>query len=675
LHEAAKRGSFSQIQQLAGKELLDGVDRDGNTPLHLAIKAAKPRSVAALLHSGAALHVRDLSGHSPLVLALIQLRKGEEERCIDILRLLIAAGADVNQRSGDGEPPIHIAIREEMKKATLLLFEAGANLEATDARGRSALHIAAQWSPGSVPLLLDGGAKAAKTDRYGATPLEFAVQRGDFKSALMLTRVSKEALGRALELAILEKEEQLAFELMFLGGERSDGKEMPATTLHLAAQHTGSHHVGGHLAKGALVDEKDRFGATALCYAAMRGRVENAQMLLDAGGDVDHQNDMGDTPLHLAASEGKIEMVELLTKAGASLETKNSESLTPLALAISQRRAESALKLIELGASVNWRDRGVGSLLHIAAMHRLPSVFLALVEKGAPLRVAGGSGMTSHFLLTAFPHEGNGDLLQAMKRQDPASFAEARARLLQKELAHSLDYRGTLETRKTTSDKASKASLAGGRLPLWAPRIADRLERFGRQESLEAPSRFAEALRFLNKSRSGRELYQQWREKRLVLIQGGRPGHLVLFMLFENHLAICNRGSDSRAAAELYTFHPRKLQISHIEMMKKQPSRPAYRRVAFALLPGALRLRHSDRLPHCTLSRQRSGTCSMLSAQAALWSYLALTRCPPSTYGKYMLFERNELYQELKDRPGPFLHNTPLLKAAEQACKISSSSR
>ncbi len=72
------------------------------------------------------------------------------------------------------------------------------------------------------------------------------------------------------------------------------------------------------LAKGADVNDRTRYGATALWFAAYKNRTEVVKLLLEHKANVDSADGIwGMSPLTLAAGEDKGEMVRLLLKAGA----------------------------------------------------------------------------------------------------------------------------------------------------------------------------------------------------------------------------------------------------------------------------------------------------------------------------------------------------------------------
>jgi len=131
-----------------------------------------------------------------------------------------------------------------------------------------------------------------------------------------------------------------------------------ACAIHCAAE-TGRHEaVKLLISRGAPIDEKTRYCATALMLAAFGGHHRAVAVLLDAGASVDayllDMNDgRGPTALDLAccaAADGGAECVRLLLAAGASVHTATEDGCAPLHYAVRNSRPVICAALVAAGA-------------------------------------------------------------------------------------------------------------------------------------------------------------------------------------------------------------------------------------------------------------------------------------------------------------------------------------
>lgn len=126
-------------------------------------------------------------------------------------------------------------------------------------------------------------------------------------------------------------------------------------------------------------------GTTALHWAADRGDLEIARMLIDAGANVKAESRIGAiTPLFLACKNGNPSMIDLLLKAGADAKSANALGTTPLMLAAASGSAEAVEILLNGGSDVNVRERtnGQTALMFAAALNRGAAIKV-LLQHGA----------------------------------------------------------------------------------------------------------------------------------------------------------------------------------------------------------------------------------------------------------------------------------------------------
>lgn len=85
----------------------------------------------------------DIHGYTPLMTFAAQLPEDDDYKVGGrILHKLVEAGADINARNRSGETALHVAVRCGRKLAVRQLVEDGASVHARDAAGRSVLDVA-----------------------------------------------------------------------------------------------------------------------------------------------------------------------------------------------------------------------------------------------------------------------------------------------------------------------------------------------------------------------------------------------------------------------------------------------------------------------------------------------------------------------------------------------------
>lgn len=170
LHIAADSGNVDAIKNIL--EICNGNvnarDDHKSTPLHFAANNGNTDAISILLKAGADVNAQDADGDTPLYWAL-------EKDDLKTVKYLITAGAKINIKNILKREAIHFAQTVEIER---LLIASGADINATDAYQYTPLQNAASSADiERIKLLINAGADVNKTNEYGESPLSFIVKK------------------------------------------------------------------------------------------------------------------------------------------------------------------------------------------------------------------------------------------------------------------------------------------------------------------------------------------------------------------------------------------------------------------------------------------------------------------------------------------------------------------
>jgi hypothetical protein len=104
------------------------------------------------------------------------IRLLHETTNVEITKLLISRGANVNATDYLNRTPLHYATKEKATKVAEVLISNGADIDAKTTKGWTPLFDASRWESFEImDMLLKAGADVTKIDSNGNTPLHIAV--------------------------------------------------------------------------------------------------------------------------------------------------------------------------------------------------------------------------------------------------------------------------------------------------------------------------------------------------------------------------------------------------------------------------------------------------------------------------------------------------------------------
>jgi ankyrin repeat protein len=149
IFEAAATGRVGRVRELLDRspELVKAYSPDGWTALHLNF--GNLEVVKLTLERGA-----DINAVSRNKLSATPLQGAAAMQNIELARLLIARGANVNCRGQEGVRPLHEAAGNGQLELAKLLLEHGANVNARDDHDKTALTIALEYKQSEMARFL-----------------------------------------------------------------------------------------------------------------------------------------------------------------------------------------------------------------------------------------------------------------------------------------------------------------------------------------------------------------------------------------------------------------------------------------------------------------------------------------------------------------------------------------
>jgi ankyrin repeat protein len=373
LYLACVNGSAPMIGRLlqAGADP-NSVWTEGETPLMTVARAGNVDAAKVLLAHGAQVNAREpVHGQTPLMWAA-----GESHP--DMMRELIAHGADVNARSAvqhwerqvtaeprekwlppGGFTALHFVARQGCLECARVLAESGADINAVDPDGNSAVVLAIiNGHYDLAGYLIDKGSDPNLADVTGRTALYAAV---DFNTMPNDNRPAPKVIDEELTaLDLIQKlldhganvNAQLKKQAPYRAKlDRGDDTMLTTGTTPLlrAAKAGDIPAMKLLLAKGADAKLVTRNGINPLMAAAGLGTkeedttgrhkteaqaIEAIQLCLDQALDINAKDNRGQTALHGAALKGYDQVVEFLVEHGAKLDLKDNRGFTAIDAAL-----------------------------------------------------------------------------------------------------------------------------------------------------------------------------------------------------------------------------------------------------------------------------------------------------------------------------------------------------
>jgi ankyrin repeat protein len=389
LHGAAASGNKAMVELLLNRGAdVNATDGTGGTALHIVTDNGFRSVAEALLAHHADMNARNSASNGEVT----PLHRAASLGRIELLKLLIAGGSDVNIKSKNGSTPLSDAVGAGQLDSVRALLAAKADPDIADDKGITPLSEAAGRNViEGVKILLD--AKADPNSGNLDPPLFWAIKQGNTNMAELLLRAGADPnrLGR------LDRQ---------LSGYAS-GEISTEHSLIFACGKNQAAMVRLLLQFKADPNGKDGSGQPFIFHGLFNPDI--LKVMLDAGADPNAVEDnpngiafSGESPLMLAARKrfipspdgrsysvsdtADLVAAKLLIDHGANVNaSRPSDGMTVLHLAVQSGNRELIEALLANKADVNARNNAGETPLDLAKRNGTPGLAYGVSAGGPPL--------------------------------------------------------------------------------------------------------------------------------------------------------------------------------------------------------------------------------------------------------------------------------------------------
>ncbi|XP_071092280.1 serine/threonine-protein phosphatase 6 regulatory ankyrin repeat subunit A-like [Haliotis cracherodii] len=393
------------------------VDAEGNTVLHLACTTGNDEVIKMLMSSASnRLTYKETNnqGQTPLH-CYADAENGKEKKTAQLLC------KDVDAEDLQGQTALHLAVRKPYKSDVVKqLMNLGANVDSTDKKGRTPLHIVSSMSHDTSlevaqMLVLGSNKKKQRADVNIADNEKMtAFHHACVSKGICSSQVAEFLLSRKVDIWGENVNTHLPIHISCI-----ECSIYSPLVLRVLLKHLQAHNDPSKIQQ--MLSVVDKYGDTPLhkvCMSSGEGRRDVAEVLIDAGADLTLANNAGDTVMDITRRNRVNDLNDLMIMTAfirackedinsdleklLSCDQMNSDSLSMMfqkLVQLDERHTVSVLeRLILKGADIQRTTEDGLNVIHLAAKTQgefTDRIIGFLMVKGADMLAVDKGGETA----------------------------------------------------------------------------------------------------------------------------------------------------------------------------------------------------------------------------------------------------------------------------------------
>lgn len=351
----------------------DAHDKQGDTPLHIAMRNNSDKCVDLLLRNHADIRSKNKDGYSILHAAAVY-------GYYDVAKAALRAGTPINE-AHHSFTPLHSAACNGKLKLVVLLCENGGDIHSRVSQGWTAGDLAFGRYPEIVSYLASKGASFSKD--YLIKKYELASGWPFHGHSEIINLSGNHPAFQAIRDDSPDKLAALNHKIIELDITSQSGT--PLLILAIANNKFAAAEFLIDYTK--KLDEADANGKNALMHSLIVGNKNISRRLIKKGIRLDHIDNAGNSALHYAVEKCENDLVAEMIDKGSDIFAVNHFARGMMHVAAENSNEVIFTTLIANGCDVNQEDVRGNTALHLAAAENNTRILQALLTNGADFAV------------------------------------------------------------------------------------------------------------------------------------------------------------------------------------------------------------------------------------------------------------------------------------------------